>query len=94
VDAINQPRARVWTDQPSIFFTETVFDFDGTLVHTDVERKQRIDIAYDGVWGYHPLPIWPANTAEPLSIFGCKLGAALEARAECGYNSTEGRKRA
>jgi hypothetical protein len=68
MDAINQTRARVWEQQPSTFFTEAVLDVDGTLVGTDAECKQGIDIAYNGIWGYHPLLISLANTAEPLYL--------------------------
>jgi Transposase DDE domain group 1 len=68
MDAINQTRARVWAQQPSGFFTEAVLDVDGTLVGTDAECKQGIDIAYNGIWGYHPLLISLANTAEPLYL--------------------------
>jgi Transposase DDE domain group 1 len=68
MDAINQTRARVWAQQPSTFFTEAILDVDGTLVGTDAECKQGIDIAYNGIWGYHPLLISLANTAEPLYL--------------------------
>jgi Transposase DDE domain group 1 len=68
MDAINQTRVRVWAEQPSSFFTEAVLDVDGTLVGTDAECKQGIDIAYNGIWGYHPLLISLANTAEPLYL--------------------------
>jgi Transposase DDE domain group 1 len=68
MDAINQTRLRVWAQQPSGFFTEAVLDVDGTLVGTDAECKQGIDIAYEGTWGYHPLLISLANTAEPLYL--------------------------
>jgi Transposase DDE domain group 1 len=68
MDAINQTRVRVWAEQPSMFFKEAVLDVDGTLVGTDSECKQGIDIAYNGTWGYHPLLISLANTAEPLYL--------------------------
>ena len=48
--------------------TEAILDADGTLVETDAECKQGVDIAYDGTWGYHPLLISLANTAEPLYL--------------------------
>jgi hypothetical protein len=41
---------------------------DGTLVPTDAECKHGIDIAYNGVWGYHPLVVSLANTGEVLSV--------------------------
>jgi Transposase DDE domain group 1 len=68
MDAINQTRQRVWAQQPSTFFTEAILDVDGTLVSTDAECKQGIGIAYNGIWGYHPLLISLANTSEPLYL--------------------------
>jgi hypothetical protein len=68
MDAINQARLRVWTQQPAPFFEEAVIDADGTLVATDAECKEDVDIAYDGTWGYHPLVVSLANTQEPLFL--------------------------
>ena len=68
LDAINQTRLRVWSQQPAEFFNEAILDVDGTLVGTDAECKEGIDIAYNGTWGYHPLLISLANTAEPLYL--------------------------
>ena len=68
MDAINQSRLRVWAQQPKTFFTEAILDVDGTLVSTDAECKQGIGIAYNGIWGYHPLLISLANTSEPLYL--------------------------
>ena len=48
MDAINETRLRVWAEQPPEFFTQAIIDADGTLVETDAECKQGIDIAYDG----------------------------------------------
>ena len=68
MDAINQTRVRVWSQQPASFFSEAVIDVDGTLVGTDAECKKGMDFAYNGTWGYHPLVISLANTAEPLYL--------------------------
>jgi hypothetical protein len=68
MDTINKTRLRVWSQQPAAFFKEAILDVDGTLVGTDAECKQGTDIAYDGTWGYHPLLISLANTAEPLYL--------------------------
>jgi hypothetical protein len=68
MDAINESRLRVWSQQPPEFFAEAILDADSTLVGTDGECKQGIDIAYDGTWGYHPLVISLANTAELLYL--------------------------
>ena len=32
-------------------------DADGTLAETGGECKEGMDVAYNGVWGYHPLVI-------------------------------------
>ena len=66
--AINETRRRVWRAQPVAFFDEAVIDADGTLVETTGQCKEGMDIAYTGVWGYHPLVVSLANTQEPLFL--------------------------
>jgi hypothetical protein len=66
--AINETRVRVWRTQPVEFFEEAIIDADGTLAETTGECKQGMDIAYNGVWGYHPLVLSLANTGEPLFL--------------------------
>jgi hypothetical protein len=68
MDAINDARLRVWKQQPAEFFNEAVIDADGTLVATDASCKEGVDLAYNGVWGYHPLVVSLANTQEPLFL--------------------------
>jgi hypothetical protein len=68
MDAINEARLRVWKQQPEEFFREATIDADGTIVGTDGECKEGIDLAYNGTWGYHPLIVSLANTQEPLFI--------------------------
>ena len=68
MEATNQVRLGVWRQQPAAFFEEAVLDADGTLAETTGECKQGMDVAYDGTWGYHPLMISLANTAEPLYL--------------------------
>jgi hypothetical protein len=68
MEAINAARLRVYAQQPADFFGEATVDIDGTLVATDAECKEGVDIAYDGTWGYHPLVVTLANTAEPLFL--------------------------
>jgi hypothetical protein len=68
MDTINQARLRVWSQQPPEFFDQAIIEADGTTVPTDAECKQGVDINYKGVWGYHPLLISLANTAEPLYL--------------------------
>jgi hypothetical protein len=66
--AINETRVRVWRTQPAAFFDEAVIDADGTLADTTGQCKEGMDIAYTGVWGYHPLVVSLAQTQEPLYL--------------------------
>jgi len=55
--AINETRLRVWRAQPAALFDEAFIDADGTLAETTGHCKERMDISYDGTWGYHPLVV-------------------------------------
>jgi hypothetical protein len=66
--AINETRLRVWRAQPAPFFAEAIIEADGTLAATTGQCKEGMDIAYNGVWGYHPLVVSLANTHEPLYL--------------------------
>ena len=67
-DAFNEARLRAWSQQPDSFFDEAFLDADGTIAPTDGWCKQGVDISYKGEWGYHPLVVSLANTAEPLFL--------------------------
>ena len=69
MDTINEARLRVWAQQPPEFFAEAILEADGSIVPSDRECKQGMDFTYDGQYGYHPLVISLANTAEPLYLF-------------------------
>ncbi len=68
MNTINDVRVKVWQQQPASFFEEAVIEADGTMAETTGQCKQGIDINYKGQWGYHPLLISLANTAEPLYL--------------------------
>jgi Transposase DDE domain group 1 len=68
IDAINETRLRVWAEQDDTFFDCAILDADGTLIETAGRCKAGMDIAYNGVWGYHPLVVSLANTGEVLSL--------------------------
>src|SRR5690606_36206843 len=67
--AINGTRIDVWQRSARDFSQETArIDADGSLVPTNGECKQGMDVSYNGIWGYHPLLISLANTKEPLFL--------------------------
>jgi hypothetical protein len=68
IEIFNNVRKRVWARQPTSFFDLARIDMDGTLVETLGECKRGMDIAYNGIWGYHPLVVSLANTGEILSL--------------------------
>src|SRR3954451_11336924 len=68
LDVFNDVRKQAWAGQPDAFFAQAHIDADGTLVETNGACKQGMDIAYEGTWGYHPLVVSLANTAEVLSL--------------------------
>jgi hypothetical protein len=67
-EVFNETRLQVWRQQPEAFFEEAVLEADGTMVETTGECKQGMDINHKGQWGYHPLVVSLANTAEPLYV--------------------------
>jgi hypothetical protein len=69
MEAINETRLEVWKGQGPEFTDQTArIDTDGSLVATTGECKEGMALSHKGVWGYHPLLVSLANTAEPLFI--------------------------
>jgi DDE family transposase len=69
MDAINETRLRVWRQQPAAFTSATArIDADGSIVPTEGECKEGMDISYNGIWGYSTLVVSLANTGEPLFL--------------------------
>jgi hypothetical protein len=82
MDTINDSRLRVWAQQPREFFEQAVVEADGSIVPSDAECKQGMDFAYNGQYGYHPLLISLANTAEPLFVLNRSGNRPSQERAD------------
>lgn len=84
-DVLDATRLKVWARQPTAFFEQARIYMDGSLVPTTGECKQGMDIAYNGVWGYHVLMLSLGNTGEALRLVNrpgnrpSHEGAAVEA---------------
>ena len=68
MEAFNEVRPRMWSQQPEEFFDEAKIDADGSLLETLGECKEGMHISYKGTWGFHPLVVSLANTQEPLFL--------------------------
>jgi hypothetical protein len=69
MEAINSIRPKLWKKRlPRRERDEAIIDADGTHAPTWGECKEGIGLSYEGQWGYHPLLISLANTAEPLYL--------------------------
>jgi hypothetical protein len=68
-EAINRARLKVWQSQPEQFFQQpAIIDADASIVPTDAQSKDGMDISYNGTWGYSALLVSLANTKEPLYL--------------------------
>ena len=69
MEEVNEIRPKLWRRRLSRADRgAAVLDVDGTVAPTTGECKEGMDIAYNGVWGYHPLLVSLANTSEPLYL--------------------------
>jgi hypothetical protein len=69
MEAVNSIRPKMWKKGlKGSERKEAILDVDGTLAPTTGECKQGMGLAYNGVWGYHPLLVSLANTQEPLYL--------------------------
>jgi len=68
-EAINSVRPCQWRKGLTRVQREVAYiDVDGTIAPTTGECKEGMDVAFNGVWGYHPLIVSLANTREPLYL--------------------------
>ena len=67
-DAINTTRCEVWKRQRKISKARATIDLDGTIAPIWGECKQGADFSYKGDYGYAPLIVSLAETAEVLYV--------------------------
>ncbi|HVR97651.1 MAG TPA: IS1380 family transposase [Thermoanaerobaculia bacterium] len=68
MEAIQRARSTVWRVQPETERKLAILDVDGTISETSGECKERMDISYNGRWGYGPLVVSLANSQEVLYV--------------------------
>lgn len=68
MDAIDRSRASVWRRQAPEQRRLAILDVDGTIAETGGVCKERMDISYDGRWGFGPLVVSLANSQEVLAV--------------------------
>jgi Transposase DDE domain group 1 len=68
MDLVNPTRLRVWKEPPDNSFDEALIDADGTIAPSDGWCKRGVDLASNGIRGYHPPVVSPADTAAPLFL--------------------------
>ncbi len=66
MEAINRARSTVWRTRPKAERQLARIDVDGSIVETDGRCKERMDMSYDGRWGFGPLFVSLANSDELL----------------------------
>lgn len=66
MEAINRARSAVWRTRPNSERQLAVIDIDGTIAETTGWCKERMDMSYNGRWGFGPLVVSLANSREVL----------------------------
>ncbi len=66
MEAINRARSSVWRTRPLSERRLALIDVDGSIVETEGRCKERMDMSYDGRWGFGPLFVSLANSDELL----------------------------
>ncbi len=69
MECVNAVRPKLWRGRGRDLLEPVAhIDVDGTLAPTLGRKKAGMDMSYKKVWGYHPLVVSLANTAEVLYV--------------------------
>jgi hypothetical protein len=69
MERINAVRPKLWQGRGRDLLDPIAYiDADGSVVPTDGQHKQGMDMSYKGIWGYVPLIVTLANTKEVLYL--------------------------
>lgn len=68
MEAVNRARSAVWRTRPKSERQLAVIDVDGTIAETTGRCKERMDMSYNGRWGFGPLVVSLANSREELYV--------------------------
>ena len=66
MEAVNEARRKVWSNQDKEFHRQATIDVDGTIAPTDGQCKSGIGMSYTGHWSYHPLVVSVAELENRL----------------------------
>ena len=63
LDVMNEANGRIWKiSAGGKMMPRAVLDIDSSVTQTFGENKERMDISYNGKWGFHPLIVTEAET--------------------------------
>ena len=68
MEAVNRARSAVWRTRPKSERQLAVIDVDGTIAETTGRCKERMDMSYNGRWGFGPLVVSLSNSREVLYV--------------------------
>lgn len=69
-DAMNEANGRIWKEiGRGKTLPRAILDIDSSVKETRGETKEKMDISYNGKWGFHPLVITEADTDVHVAVY-------------------------